>query len=228
MRKQADKKLISFVNSHLINRLVKDEADIQNRSESAIIENRLLDSFLPDESNARFIAATSLYGDGGGVGNALEAIFSNNAAGLNHASKYDNLLPIVEFAHVLSCSSRAIPTGKERERVHFCSQLDSVATMLEELAADAAAAGDVVTRVSYQNEAKWARALLEEFETEPQYTRYSNIFQLVLNNWDVLKGWSITYRLLTDLAAMEKDWTDNANTRTELLRLLKEVASEWH
>ena len=63
MRKQTDKKLISFSKLSLIDRFVKDEAEIENRSESAIIEAHLLESFLPKERNVRFWTEHYLYSE---------------------------------------------------------------------------------------------------------------------------------------------------------------------
>lgn len=224
MRKQTDKKLISFLKLSLIDRFVKDEAEIENRSESAIIESHLLDSFFPKEKNARFWTENYLYSEGGGIGKTLEAIFSTNAAGTDWGAKYDNLLPIVEFAKTQECFCNTIPTGEEREIYHCCSQVDSVATKLEHLADEAT---DRTKKYMYQKEAKWARDLLKELKEEPQYSSYVNFYQLLLNNWEDLKGWSITYRLLADLAVLEKGWQDTAETRTELLQLMKNVSAEW-
>lgn len=116
MRKQTDKKLISFSKLSLIDRFVKDEAEIENRSESAIIEAHLLESFLPKEKNARFWVENYLYSEDGGIGKTLEAIFSTNAAGVDWGAKYDNLLPIVEFAKTQECFCDTIPTGEEEKR----------------------------------------------------------------------------------------------------------------
>lgn len=85
-RKQTVKKLISFNNYRIIDALVKDEASIENRSESAIIEKHLLDSFLPQEKNARFWAEELLYDDHFGIGSTLEACFSFLSAGINWKS----------------------------------------------------------------------------------------------------------------------------------------------
>ncbi|MEE1256336.1 MAG: hypothetical protein UHN47_07475 [Lachnospiraceae bacterium] len=153
MRKQTDKKLISFSKLSLIDRFVKDEAEIENRSESAIIEAHLLESFLPKERNVRFWTEHYLYSEDGGIGKTLAAIFSTNAAGVDWGSKYDNLLPIVEFAKTQECFCDTIPTGEERELHHCCSQLDSVATKLEHLADEAT---DRTKKYTYQKEAKWA------------------------------------------------------------------------
>lgn len=225
MRKQTEKKLISFVKYPLIARFVKDEAEIENRSESAIIEAHLLESFLPKEKNARFWTEHYLYSEDGCIGKTLAAIFSTNAAGINWHSKYDNLRPIVEFANKQECFCNTIPTGKERELPHCCSQLDTVVTKLELLADKTT---DTTKKYAYQQEAKWAKSLLTELREEPQYSKYSNIYQLILNNWEELKGWSITYSLLADLAVLEKGWWNTAETKTELLKILKDVSSEWN
>ena len=224
MRKQTAKKLVSFVNLPLIDRLVKDASEIKNCSESAIIEQHMLDSFLPQEKNARFWCESFLYAENGGIGRTLEAIFSFNAAGINWGSRYDNLLPIVEFAKTQACFSNAIPTGKERELHHCCSQMESIITRLEHLADNSTSPTE---KYAFQQEANWANDLLNELRTEPQFSRYINFYQLLLNNWDHLKGWSITYRLLADLAVLEKGWQENAEARSELLQLIKEVSAEW-
>lgn len=225
MRQKTDKKLISFTKLPLIDRLVKDEAEKENRSESAIIEVHLLKSFLPEEKNARFWTENFLYSEDGGIGRTLEAIFATNAAGVNWGSKYDNLLPLVEFAKTQEFFCNTAPTGEEIELHHCCSQLDSVVTKLEHLTDEET---DPAEKDAYQKEVKWAKDLLTQLREEPQYSRYVNIYQLLINNWEDLKGWSITYRLLADLVVLEKGWRNTAETRTELLNILKIVSAEWN
>ncbi|UYZ39014.1 hypothetical protein OD350_29440 (plasmid) [Clostridium beijerinckii] len=225
MKQKTDKKLISFTKLPLIDRLVKDEAEKENRSESAIIEIHLLKSFLPEEKNARFWTENFLYSENGGIGRTLEAIFATNAAGVNWGSKYDNLLPLVEFAKTQESLCNTVPTGEEIELHHCCSQLDSIVTKLEHLTDEET---DTAEKYAYQKEAKWAKDLLTQLREEPQYSRYVNIYQLLINNWEDLKGWSITYRLLADLVVLEKGWRNTAETRTELLNILKIVSAEWN
>lgn len=232
MRKQTDKKLISFTKLPLIEKLVKDEADIQNRSESAIIENRLLNSFLPAEENARFYAEIYLYNDCGenNIKATLSAIFGFNAAGARgpFTSRYDNLRPFVEFARSESVFCNTRPTGKEVQLHHFCSALDSVCCILEQAAnGEGSTLVTVQEAVHYGQCAKYARELLREAKEEPQYMRYINFYTLVLDAWDVLKGSTWTFRMLTDLADMELGWRNTPETRKKLLQILNEVSSEW-
>ena len=224
-RNQSSKKLISLVKSVLVDKMVKDEAEMENRSESAIIEKHILDSFLPQNEQARWFVECCLYGENQGIGATLNAVFSYNAAGTRGAwsSKYGNLPPIVQFAHAEQCYCNTVPTGQERELHHFLTQLDSICNKFELLAEEENSS----RQYYYQKEAKYARELLKEATKEPQFMRYCNFYQLVIDNWEDLKDWSITFRMLCDLASMEKGWRDTPETRTKLLHLLKEVSAEW-
>lgn len=206
----------------MVDKLVKDEAAVEKRSESAIIENRLLDSLLPREKNARYWVENCLYSQEGGIGKTLEAIFFSNAAGLNWEAVHDNLLPIVEFAKTQDNLCWTKPTGKENQLHHFCLQLDALCQKLDTLAES-----KVDKKLEFENEAKWARELYKEAVEEPQFMRYVNFYQIILNCWDELKNWSITYRLLADLASMQNGWKDTPEARQELLKLLHQVSNEW-
>lgn len=226
-RNQSSKKLISLVKSVLIDKLVKDEAEIENHSESAIIEKHILDSFLPKNGQARYFAEFYLYGDteNHGIGATLDAIFSYNSEGSeSQTSKYTNLLPIVQFARTQQIYCNTIPTGKEPDFRHFCSQLRSIYNKFKCLSENAK---DSESKFYYQNEANFMRDLLKEATEEPQFMRYSNFYQIVIDNWVDLQNWSITFRMLSDLAKMEKGWKDTPETRTTLLQLLKDVSTEW-
>lgn len=212
-RAKTDKKLVSFVKAGLINKLVKDKAEIENRSESAIMEEILLDAMLPEEKEARFVAENYLYGENGNIGRALEALFANNSAGVGKAwsSKYDNFEELMKFAKTeSSLYNQTILTGEERELPHMKSQFRAVIDALKN-----------------ESEKEFAQTLLEELETEPQFSRFGNIYQILANNWEDLKGWSITYRLLADLVSLETSWRDTADARAELLEIIKRTSSEW-
>lgn len=222
------KKLISLTKATLIDALVKDEAAVNNTSESGVIEKHLLDSFLPQNEQARFLAENYLYGDESrSIGKTLRALFNYNSAGNGGwSSKHDNLLPIVEFAFEEQgyCSFTSTSNPDKKELPHFLLQLNSICQKLESIEAEAV---DLVAKNYYQNEAQYARDLLKEATNEPQYMHYINFYRLVIDNWDILKGLSITYRMLCDLAGMENGWHDRPEARTRLLQLLKEVSEEW-
>lgn len=157
------------------------------------------------------------------IGNVLNAVFSLNAAGINYAARWDNLLPLVQFAKRQECLCNTLPTGEETEIYHFRSQLDSICRKLEELAADESNEN----RHFYAKQAKNARALLRDATNEPESLRYITIYQLVIDNWNVLKDWSITFRLLSDLATMEKGWRSTPESRYELVQILNDLSKSW-
>ena len=222
------KKMIVFSSERaktIIENMVRDEAEIENRSASSLIENHILNDLLPKNRDARFWAELLNSGEWG-IGETLNAIFSTESAGTRGpwSSRWGNLLPIVKFAHSQEAFCNTMPTGEEHELYHFRSQLDSICKKLESLAEDK----DNENHPVYRNESKYARELLKEAENEPQFMHYINFYSLVIDNWDVLKDWSIPFRMLADLAVMEKGWNNTAETRFELTKLLKEVSMEWN
>ena len=222
-RAKTEKKHISFLKAALINNLVKDRAIIENRSESAIIEQVILDSFLPANKTARFIVSTYLYDDDDNpIGNTLSAIFSYNAAGVDWKSVNDNLLPLVQFAkNQLIYSSKPL-SGDEPELHHCISQVETVIDMLKNLAEEKPELKNAV-----QYEVDYTSSLLKILRDDPRHIKLFNFYRVLLNNWDYFKSSTITYRLLMDLAILEKGWRDEAEVRVELLQIIKCISNEW-
>ena len=221
-RAKTEKKHISFVNGTLINNLVKDRATIENRSESAIIEQIILDSFLPDNKTARDIVSSYLYCDDNAIGNTLAAFFSANAAGINWKSVHDNLLPLVQFAREQLMYSSTPLNGDEEELYHCVAQIKAIIEKLEYLAAN-----NNEFKERLNNEIEFTKVLLSDLQDRPEQVRLVNIYQVLLNNWEFLKDSTFTYRLLMDLALLEKGWRNYAETRVELLQIINEISKEW-
>lgn len=210
------KKLLSLTKISEINKIVKDLSTSQGRTESEVIEDILLSSLLPKNKDARYLVEASMYRndpapDQDGIAVLLQSLFSNNSAGIGKewSSRYDNYLPLVEFAKRQTCLyNRSQLTGEERELPHLILQLKAIIDRLQ------------------GTEKEYAIALKKELEEEPQFTRLGNLYQLVLNSWDDIKGWSITYRFLADLVAVDT-WKETAEARIELLEIVKNVSDEW-
>lgn len=222
-RNKTEKVTVSFERPELIKKLVGDIAVKENKSLSAIIEKIILQSLMPENLDAKWIAEQYLYSKDGGIGKALGAIFANNAAGVNWGAKHDNLLPIVQFASTQEVFCNTILTGEEKELHHAWSQVDSIIHRLERLSEEA----DGDKKFYYKQEADLGKELLKEFKEEIEYTRLFNFYQLLMNSWEDFKDWTITYRLLSDLAKLEKSWRNDPEARMELLQILKNVSSEW-
>ena len=107
--------------------------------------------------------------------------------------------------------NQTILTGEESELPHLTSQFKKL-----------------IDKLTDDSQREYAKAIYEELDTEPQFTRLGNIYQILQNDWENLKGWSITYRLLADMVRLEKgNWRDTVEAKAELLEIIKRTASEW-
>lgn len=226
-RNKTEKTTISFEKPELIKRLVGDIAIKENRSLSAIIEKIVLESLLPKNSDAKWIAEHYLYGENGGIGKALSATFEMNSAGINWGTKYGDLFPLVRFASTQEVFCGVPLTGEEVELHHTSLQIQSVIERLNIRASEAEEAGDAEKKQYYLKEADWGCELLRELEEEPQMSHLINFYKLLMNSWEDFKDWSITYRLLKDLVDLEKGWRNDPEANIELLFILKTISENW-
>lgn len=175
------------------------------------------------DENIQFWTKNFLYEEDGGIGQTLEAIFATNSAVLDCCAMSDNLLPVVEYAKTQAGCCRTILTGEEPELYHCRSQLESIVQKLECTANETTSPQK---KENYQKEACFARTLLTEFAGTPTHISYMNTYQLIIDNWDVLKGLSVTYRLLADLSELKKEWKNTEDAKQELLRILRHLSED--
>lgn len=218
------KKMIVFSTERtrkIIENIIADEAFVERRSASALIEKHLLNDLLPKNSSASSWLQL-LYDGSWGIGDVLQACFSDLSAGVYWESKYDNALDLVKFSHHWDIMANNKPDPEAPEMYHYLSLFDSLVTKLDTIAKE-----NVDGKFEAQTEADWARELYRISKEEPQFMRLCNTYQLIINNWTVLKNWSITYRILADLVAMQPDWRNTEETRYELKKILTAMSDEW-
>ncbi len=207
-----NRKLFSFANFEMFEKLVKDQAAVKESTESAVVEALVFDSLFPQNLAARVHVKGYLYSKDGNVKSFLAKIFAYNAEGINRCSRYDNFYELVIFAENQASFCDVPLSGNESELYHLRLQLDSIA--------------DYLSHVN-ESDSQWARDLLNELKEVPQNVKLVNIYQLLLHNWDRLKGSTRTYRLLADLVSLQNEWIDTAQTRTELLDIVNDISKEW-
>lgn len=221
------KKLVSFFSYNKFKDIIKDEAELKGTSESAIIEQHLFGDIFPKNDEAKFIIETSLYPEdgNGSVGKTLTAIFRDNSAGINWASKHDNFKPLVEFSYkILSTSgSDSALDGNEPIIHHMASQIDSVVEKLKILAQNAE---EPLEQQNYNSGYKTALEFYANLTKNPSGFNLADIFLLVLEYWNDLKGWTRTYRLLGDAASL-CEFPNDQKYKLILLNLIKEISSQW-
>lgn len=215
-------------NSQLINPtfIVSPEAitDIEYRAETINVEERPLEKDIPKNKEARSWVENYLFSPNAGIGKTLSVAFEANAVGTNWNAKYSNLLPLVEFALSQEVLCNTSITGQEPDLYHCITQVKNVATRLKQLMVEAE---DFSSKAFYKKETEFAVHIIEELTSEPQFCRLCNIYQLIIRNWSSLKGLSITYRLLSDLARMEKGWKNTPEAKAELCAILRSVSEDW-
>ena len=203
---------------------IDDIAIKTQRSSSFIIENMLLDGLLPENKEAKDLIQYNLYpvDESGGVQKTLERAFEQNACGLNWKSLHDNFKPLVEYGYNF-CSSASQCTGTESQLPHFCSQLRSVVERIENCTESCIEDYD---RSMFETQTAWAKVLLSVAEKNPTEIVFRDHFQLVMDCWDMLKDWQITYRYLADLVAMS-EWQENPTARNYLFDVINDISKEW-
>lgn len=215
-------------NSQLINPtfIVSPEgvANIDCGSKPIDIETVLLEKEMPKNKEVRSWAENYLFGQDGGIGKTLGVAFDANAAGTDWNAKYSNLLPLVEFALSQEVLCNTVITGQEPELYHCITQLKNVVVTLKQLMVEAE---DFSRKAYFKNEIDFAEQIIGELTNEPQFCRLCNIYQLIIRNWSSLMELSITYRLLSDLARMEKGWKNTPDAKVELCAILKSVSEDW-
>lgn len=148
----------------------------------------------------------------------LVELFEGNAAGTNWHAVHDNYLPIVQFAMKQEKMKSTILKGDEKEISHACLQLKVIVEKLDGLAE--------TENSSYIEEADKARELLNDLK-KAENCELFKFYKLLVENWNILKGLSATYRLLADLVKLSKNMRNDAKVKMELLWLAGNVATEW-
>lgn len=156
------------------------------------------------------------------ISNALAAIFDYNSHGTEWASRYDNLLPLVQFEKTQLTYSSLPLSGDEQEFHHCVSQVDAIIETLERLARE-----NDEMQSYYSQEIAFVKELRTDLIERPNHVRIANFFHVLTKNWENFKGLSITYRLLMDLTLMEKGWRNYDEDKEELLSIIQKVTDEW-
>lgn len=218
-RNKTEKINLSFERPDLIKKLIGDIEIKENRSMSAIVEKILLESLLPKDREFKWIIENQLYSENGNIGNALADIFANNAAGTNEQAVHDNYHQLVKFAYTQDNLCNVALTGEEIDLPYVISQVNAIIRYLEFIQDN--------STPEQKRDYKTEKALLIELENEPQFSRLGNFYLLILDNWDLLKNCTYTYRLLAGLCRLQKGWRSDCDARIELVEILKETAQSW-
>lgn len=190
---------------NVLGNIIKDKATLHEKSMEDIVAEILEEDLLPAHTSVKDIILRNLYANRG-VGHTVSAVFQVTSGGMDWKAKHSNLHPLVQFclenqAHSIRLTDNEAAYLKSNLRLLLEHLPDRKALELNGM-------------INLLND----RTI--EFNAE-------NLYQLLLEHWETLKCWSVTYRTLYSLASAPGTWPEDAVTRLKLLKILKEISEEW-
>lgn len=214
------KKIIQFScikNKKLIETMADDESSYKGKKMSAILEARLMDSFLTENDQIRFWILNLYNGDTSGE--ILSSVFGYNSDGINWKSKGLPVLPFIEFAIYEQKYIGKYKVDKE-PIPHLLNCLDSVKRILEKMKENSL---DVESKIKYREALKIINFFTIQLNDENEKIPFGLIYHFFKDYWDDLKDSTHTFRALRDLAAMQKGWRNSKTSRYILTKCLHDL-----
>ena len=201
--------LFDFKNPDVIDKLLRYKAEIDHCSKSSVVENIILDSFLPKNKQLRDTVQEHLI-----IKESLEqtliALFDY---ALCNISSFD-IYPLIQFAALLECNRLICYTKNIQNCItQFETMLDIIETNYKERNEKW-----LFSQLDYDNH------LLCEIKDNPSKVRLSELYQVVLDNWELLKGIPITYNFLSNLVSLY-NWSNcSSDDYLKLLKILHDIS----
>ena len=222
------KKILLFScagNKRLIETMADDESSYTGKKPSAILETRLIDSFLTENDQIRFWILNLYNGDTSGK--ILSSVFEYNSSGINWKSQGLPLLPFIEYAINEQKYINKYKVDKEPME-HFLDCLDSIKRILEKMKEDSL---DVESKIKYRGALETLSYFIDVLNGKygDEKIPFGLIYHFFKDYWDDLKDSTHTFRALRDLATMQKGWRNSKESRyalTKCLHDLEEYMSE--
>ena len=108
----------------------------------------------------------------------IKKILIDNAAGVNFKSKEDDYLELVVWCAMMEKKYPTDLTGEESVIFHLKIQLDAFASELSDT---------------------FALELSRNVLNHPEKVCIIELYHYIISHWNLIKSWSVTYRLLADL-----------------------------
>lgn len=212
--------LFSSVKSKkLIETMADDESTCTKIKSSAILESRLVDSFLTENDQIRFWILNLYNGDTSGK--ILSSVFAYNSSGINWKSQGLPVLPFIEFAINEQKYINKYKADKEPME-HFLDCLDSIERILEKMKNDSL---DIESKIKYRGALETLSYFIDVLNGKygDEKIPFGLIYHFFKDYWDDLKDSTHTFRALRDLAAMQKGWRNSKESRYALTKCLHDL-----
>lgn len=219
------RKIITLKNFDLIDGFVKDTAEAQDSNDSAVIEGILLEHIMPTSqmSLASTYYVNQIYTNG--LKETVILLLQNLAAETQKPESYDKAFPLITL--IMGILNR--PFGSEVDeqykhllKDHFPSNCKAVSEKLEYETKDMQLTFDEKQRLEDD-----LMLLSLTKQDAVDFVPY-NYLRLVVNNWEVLKKNSFTYRMLFDVVALSDPmFWNRAEHRLKAREVIIEVCRTW-
>ena len=212
--------LFSSVKSKkLIETMADDESTCTKIKSSAILESRLVDSFLSKNDQIRFWIL-NLY-QGGSSGDILSSVFEYNSSGIKWKSQGLPLLPFIEYAINEQRYINKYKVDKEPMK-HLLDCLDSIRELLKKLKSDNL---DIESSLKFSGALETLNYFIDQLNGKygDEKIQFGLIYHFFKDYWDDLKDSTHTFRALRDLAAMQKRWRNSETSRYILTKCLHDL-----
>lgn len=212
--------LFSSVKSKkLIETMADDESTCTKIKSSAILESRLVDSFLTENDQIRFWILNLYNGDTSGK--ILSSVFAYNSSGINWKSQGLPVLPFIEFAINEQKYINKYKADKEPME-HFLDCLDSIKRILENMKKDNF---DIESSLKFSGALETLSYFIDVLNGKygDEKIPFGLIYHFFKDYWDDLKDSTHTFRALRDLAAMQKGWRNSKESRYALTKCLHDL-----
>ncbi len=186
-------------------------------------EKELNEKNVEESSFSGPVIFNTLYSEEACMGEILRGLFDQNAAGLNWKSKSSEFLPLVEFARWQQQLIKE-KTIVDSDLAYFTGLFKSLVERINTMAASCI---EPEERIVYESECEKAKCQLEILEHNPKALDLNEYYDLIVNNWEGLSDWTITYRFLAQLVKLEKNWKENETSMYELRKIATEVTATW-
>lgn len=161
---------------------------------------------------------TYLIGEYGDVGITLASIFNYISSENIDLSTTDEYLSLIQFAKKRDVFIQISLKNKEKE-LHNCYVL------LENLIIELQNKNKRNRRYKlYQQEIEWEKD--KKIEEEKRFGQLDIFYLMILNNWNLLKDWNSTYKLLSELSLLEQGYRNTPEDKSELLEIIRKI--KWN
>lgn len=199
--------------------MTDDESSYKGKKMSAILESRLMDSFLTENDQIRFWILNLYNGDTSG--DILSSVFGYNSDGINWKSKGLPVLPFIEFAIYEQKYIGKYKVDKEPME-HLLDCLDSIRELLKKLKKDNF---DIESSLKFSGALETLNYFIDVLNGKygDEKIPFGLIYHFFKDYWDDLKDSTHTFRALRDLAAMQKGWRNSKTSRYILTKCLHDL-----